>query len=300
MKSSVSLILILLCQALFAQQDDLLDLLEEKEKEGKQKREFVTATFKATRIVNSYSVELPAKYHLQFYIAHRFGNIFDDGWREFFGIDNADMRIGLEYGITDWLSAGWGRSSVGGTFDFMARVKFLKQSKGPRQIPLTMVWYSDIAISSAEMPDYVETNHRLSYAHQLSIARKFTRNFSFQVMPTYIHWNMVNTSNELNDYFSVGFGARYLVTRSIGLNLEYFQPVLKKDDGKMYVGSIAFALDIETGGHVFQVTITNSSGMIDQLYQLDNGGYWWDKYLRIGFNIHRNISFVKGGGKRKG
>ncbi|GIV34779.1 MAG: hypothetical protein KatS3mg031_2314 [Chitinophagales bacterium] len=295
MKSSFILSILLFgTLILHAQDDNLLKLLEEKEKEDKPKKEFVTATFKATRIVNGYSVELPAKYHLQFYIAHRFGNIFDNGWREFFGIDNADMRIGGEYGITDWLSAGWGRSSVGGTFDFMARVKFLRQSKSPRKIPLTMVWFSDLAISSAKMADYVETNHRLSYAHQLLIARKFTRSFSLQIMPTYIHWNLTQTPQERNDQFSLGIGGRLLVTPSIGLNLEYFQPLIKTEDGRFYVGSLGFALDIETGGHVFQITITNSTGMIDQLYQLDNGGYWWDKYLRLGFNIHRNISFVRG------
>ena len=277
-------------------QDDLLQLLDETG--GEPKTEYTSSTFKAVRIVNSHSVELPAKKNLQFVIQHRFGRV-DEGWRNFFGIDNADMRIGMEYGIFDWWGAGWGRSSVGGTFDFYTRFKMLKQSKGAKRIPLTMVWYSNMGIISKEQPDEVDAVHRLSYAHQLLVARKFTRDFSFQIMPTYTHENLVPSPNDKNDIFSIGFGARYLVSRSVGLNLEYFQPVTKREDGELYVGSLSFGIDIETGGHVFQVTVTNSTGMIEQLYIPYNTEYWWDKEIRLGFNINRNITFRTKGKTKK-
>lgn len=295
MKKLALLLSVFVCHAAFAQ-DDLLKELESQQEEPK--KEFVAGTFKATRIINGYSVELPGKKDFQFVISHRFGNV-TDGWREFFGIDDADMRIGLEYGIYDWWSVGFGRSSVGGTFDFSTRLKFLRQSTGARKIPLSMVWYSNIGIISKEQPEQVETVHRLSYAHQLMIARKFTRNFSFQVSPTYVHMNLVPTPNDQNDVFAVGMGTRYLVTRSMSINVEYYQPVTKREDGELYLGSLSIGIDIETGGHVFQVMISNSRGMIEQLYIPNNTGYWWDKEIHLGFNINRNIPLGSDGKKVK-
>lgn len=282
---------------LFAQ-DDLLKELEAEQAADKSLTEFTTGTFKATRVINGHSVELPAKKNLQFVIQHRFGTI-NSGWREFFGIDNADMRIGLEYGILPWWSAGFGRSSVGGTYDLYTRIKLMRQSKGARNLPFTLVWYSNMGINSKEQPEEVKKVHRLSYAHQLILARKFTRNFSFQVAPTYTHMNLVATPNDKNDVFAIGMGARYLVTRSISINAEYFQPVTKREDGNLYIGSLSVGIDIETGGHVFQVMITNSTGMIEQLYIPNNSGYWWDKEIHLGFNINRNITFGAGGKKKK-
>jgi len=287
MKKIPALLLLACCAGSVYSQEDLLKLLNEE-----PQTEYVQGTFKAMRIVNSHSVELPPKNNIQFVIQHRFGRV-DEGWRNFFGIDNADMRIGLEYGIFEWWSAGFGRSSVGGTFDFYTRLKMLRQSKGVKKIPLTMVWYSNIGIISKEQPDETDAVHRLNYAHQLLIARKFTRAFSFQIMPTYTHENLVPSANDKNDIFSIGFGARYLITRSVSLNLEYFQPITKKEDGDLYIGSISFGVDIETGGHVFQITVTNSTGMIEQLYIPYNTQYWWDKEIRLGFNINRNITFGK-------
>lgn len=298
MKSNFTLAVILCLFTTAYAQDDLLKLLEEEEKKEPQQTEYVINTFKATRIINGYSTELTAKKNLQFVIAHRFGSV-NSGWREFFGIDDADMRIGLEYGIYDWWNVGIGRSSVGGTVDLTTRVKFMRQSKGAKKIPFTLAGYANMAFVSKEQPPEVEVIHRISYAYQLMLARKFTKNFSFQVMPSYIHRNLTPTANDPNGIFSVGAGLRYLVSRSIGLNLEYFQPITKKEDGEMYIGSLGFGIDIETGGHVFQVTITNSRGMIDQLYIPNNSGHWWDKEIHIGFNINRNITFGAGGKKTK-
>ncbi len=297
MKKFISL-LMTACLVNFANaQDDLLQLLEEAANEPKT--EYISNTFKAVRIVNSHSVEMPSKKNLQFVIQHRFGRV-DEGWRNFFGIDNASMRIGMEFGIFNWWSAGWGRSSAGGIYDFYTRFKILRQSKGVKRIPFSMAWYSNMGISSqGELPEGVDKVHRLSYAHQLMIARKFTRIFSFQVMPTYTHKNVVPTANDKNDVFAVGFGARCLVSRNIGINLEYFQPVTKREDGELYIGSMSFALDIETGGHVFQIVVSNSTGLIEQVYIPDNTGHWWDKEIHLGFNINRNIILGKRRNKSK-
>ncbi len=293
-KLLLSLTALCLSNLIFAQ-EDLLDLLDETLAKEAPVTEYTMNTFKAVRIVNSHSTEMPVKNDMQFIISHRFGRL-DQGWRDFFGIDNADMRIGIEYGIFDWWSAGFGRSSVGGTIDLYTRLKILRQSKGAKNIPVTMVWYSNMGFNTKPQSAELDKVHRLSYAHQLLISRKFTRDFSFQVMPTYVHQNIVPTPNDKNDVFAVGFGARYLITRSVSLNLEYFQPTTKREDGELYTGSLAFGIDIETGGHVFQVTLSNSTGMIEQFYLSNNTGQWWDKEIRLGFNINRNITFS---GKKK-
>src|ERR1051325_3766928 len=155
-------------------QEDLLKVLDEQQKNEPPKPEYTTNTFKAVRIVNCHSVELPAKRNFQFVIQHRFGNI-NEGWRNFFGIDKADMRIGLEYGIFKWWSAGWMHNRVGGTWDLHTRLKLLRQSTGAKKMPFTLVWYSNIGIISKDQPAEVKTVHRLSYAHQILLARKFTR-----------------------------------------------------------------------------------------------------------------------------
>lgn len=277
-------------------QDDLLELLNEQVTDDSTRVEYVSATWKTTRVVNSISSDIPAKGVLQMVIQHRFGKI-NSGWRQFFGIDNADMRLGFEYGALDWLSAGFGRSSFGGNYDLFGKIKFLRQSKGAKKIPFTALWYSNIAINSKnsladQLPDSLYKNsYRVTYAHQLIIARKFTRNFSFQIMPTYVHLNLVQGPDDRNNIYSIGFGARYLVSRSVGINVEYFQLIPGEENGK-YAGSISFGVDIETGGHVFQVTLTNSTGLIPQLYLPNNTEYWWDNNIRLGFNINRVFSLV--------
>lgn len=286
-------LLLLSCLFLFQfafSQDDLLELLNEQVARDAPGIEYTIATFKTTRIVNGISSEIPGKGVMQMIIQHRFGKL-NTGWRELFGIDNADMRLGFEYGIMDWLSAGIGRSSVGGNYDLFGKVKFLRQSTGSRRIPITALWYSNIAINSKSQPAELDMVHRVSYAHQLVIARKFTRSLSVQLTPSYIHLNLVQTPDERNDIFSIGLGARYMVSRSVSFNAEYFQLIPGEENGQ-YAGSISFGIDIETGGHVFQVTLTNSTGMIPQLYIPNNSEYWWDNNIRLGFNINRVFTLV--------
>src|SRR5688572_973694 len=147
MRKLLLLLTVFTCHAALAQEDLLKQL--EAEQGTETSKEYVAGTFKATRIINGYSVELTGKKDIQFVISHSFGRI-QSGWREFFGIDDADMRIGLEYGIFEWWNVGFGRSSVGGTYHYTTPHKFLKQSKGG--IPLSMVWYSNIGINSKSLP----------------------------------------------------------------------------------------------------------------------------------------------------
>ncbi len=275
-----------------------MDMLDEADDE---KTEYTYATFKTTRIVTARSVELPAKGEMQTIIAHRFGRV-DGGWRNFFGIDQANMRIGFEYGAFDWLSVGFGRSNVEGTYDFYARAKVLRQSKGAKKMPFTVVWQSGFTVTSNDRPATREVDAvlRMGYFHQIAIARKFNSVFSLQIMPTFHHRNLTLYENTRNSVWSIGVGTRVKVSKSMSINLEYFQPIPGEEtfltlDGSSvtrFRGTMSIGIDIETGGHVFQVMLSNSQGMIDQMYIGQAQGYFWDGDIHLGFNINRIFSVV--------
>ena len=176
MKRLSLLLIALLVSVQLTAQDDLMKMLEDMEEE---ETEYAYATFKTVRIVNGHSIEMPANGVLELTIAHRFGRI-NQGIYDLFGLDQANMRIGLEYGVNDWLDLGVGRSNVQKTYDGFAKLRLLRQSKGKRNFPVSVGWVSAIALSSLRNtnPDEeINFAQRVNYTHQLMIARKFTDGF---------------------------------------------------------------------------------------------------------------------------
>ena len=275
-------------------QDDLLELLEEETKDENNVN-YTYATFKATRIINGQSVENTAGGVLSFIIAHRFGKI-NDGFYELFGLDQATIRFGLEYGITDELNIGIGRSSFQKTFDAYAKYKLLKQSSGARNMPVTLSLFSGIAATGVE--DLSPGNEdifssRLSYSYQLLLARKFSNNFSLQLSPTLIHRNLVRTPEIDNDVIALGAGARYKLSNRVTLNAEYFYRFNDENLGSDTFNAIALGFDIETGGHVFQLHITNSRGMLERYFVSETTGDITEGDIFFGFNINRVFTIVE-------
>jgi len=273
----------------FGQSDSLLNLLDEDAKQQPKQKEFVKSTFKATHVINGQSVEAPGKGVLQFIIMHRFNAFNQDGnsiTYNFFGLDAANIRIGLDYGINDRLSVGLGRSSLQKMYDGSFKYKLLRQTEGGG-MPVTVVWYSDMAIETdnrSTSAEEVAFSSRLNYTHQLLIARKFNKNLSLQLTPTYIHRNQVVSPNP-NDVFSMGFSGRYMLTKRTSVNAEYFY-LFPGYTANNYANVFSLGFDIETGGHVFQLMFTNSPGMIEPQFIAQNQGNFW-KTLRFGFNISR-------------
>jgi opacity protein-like surface antigen len=270
---------------------DLMDMLSEDES---AKTEFTYATFKATRVINGQSIELPPKGALNFVISHHFGRI-NSGAYEFFGLDQANIRFGFDYGFTDWLSAGIGRSSVNKTYDGNLKVKFLRQSKGDRAMPITMTYFGHMAITSLKWQEPERTNYfssRMEYTHQLLIARKFGSRVSVQVMPTYIHRNLVDSITDQNDVWAIGAGGRIKITSRVAITGEYYYllPGQTADD---YYNSASIGIDLETGGHVFQIYLTNSQGLIEEQFIPQTSGKWSKGDIHIGFNINRTFQIVK-------
>jgi hypothetical protein len=280
-------------------QDDLMDLLENDKKEV----DYAYATFKTTRIINSQSVENPAPGVLMFLIQHRFGRL-NTGSYEFFGLDQATIRIGLEYGITKRLCIGAGRSSYQKTFDGFLKYKILLQSSGARKMPVSMSYYASSAISTLkweEMGVGERTNYyssRISYTHQLLIARKFSNVLSVQLMPTLLHKNLVATSEDKNDIYSVGIGGRIKITKRMTVNAEYFYTPASQIS-YYFNQPLSVGLEIETGGHVFQLHFSNAQAFFDRGYLTETHGKWTKGDIYFGFGISRVFTLKKPGSFKK-
>ncbi|MDZ4822642.1 MAG: DUF5777 family beta-barrel protein [Flavobacteriales bacterium] len=284
-----SAMLTLFCFTTQAQDDDLLALLGED-----STVDYVTAGFKTTRVINLQSFENNAAGVLDFKISHRF-NYLNGGAYEFFGLDGATLRLGLEYGITKRLMVGVGRSTVNKTYDSFFKYKILRQSKGAKKMPVSMSWFSSIACNTLKWTDTTRTNYfssRLHYVHQLIIGRKFSEGFSAQLSPTVVHRNLVKTEAEPNDVFALGIGTRQKITRRTSINLEYIY-VLPDQLDAIYNNSLSVGFDIETGGHVFQLHFTNSRAMTESYFITETDGEWSAGDISFGFNISRVFTLKK-------
>ena len=265
-------------------QDDLMELFGEEE----PVTEYAYATFKTTRVCIGQSVENPPNGNLIFIVSHHFGSI-NQGFYEFFGLDQATTRIGFEYGFTDWLALGIGRSTLNKTFDGFAKVKLLRQSSGKKNMPFSLSYSGNMGVNGTKWQDPDRKNYftsRLSYAHQLLIARKFSNAFSLQLMPSLVHRNLVQREVDQNDVYAIGAGGRLKISNRVSLNAEYFflLPGQTADD---YYNTFTIGFDIETGGHVFQLFATNARGAIEEYFIPQTTGSWLNGDVRIGFNITR-------------
>jgi hypothetical protein len=272
-------------------QTDLMDLFGDEPETVL----YETATFKTTRLVLGQSVENPAPGVLMFLIQHHFGRI-NSGAYEFWGMDQANIRVGLEYGINEWLAVGVGRSSYKKTFDGFVKGKILRQSTGAKNMPLTVSYFGSTSLNSLKWQEPERENYfssRLAFTHQLLIARKFSPGFSFQITPTLVHRNLVPTEEDSNDIFAVGFGGRAKLTNRISLNAEYWyvlpdQIVTEPSDNALSIG-----FDIETGGHVFQLFFTNADPIFESGFITETRGKWDKGDIYFGFNISRVFTIVK-------
>ncbi len=273
----------------YTQAQDLLDLLPDE-----QAREFITASFKTNRVINLHSLENTAFGVLDFKISHRFG-FLSGGAYELFGLDQSTIRFGFDYGLTDRVMIGLGRSSFEKTYDGFAKYKFLRQSTGKGAMPVTAAFLATIALKSSKFPDPNRENYfssRLYYTYQLIVGRKFNESFSFQLSPSLVHRNLVATLAENNDVWAIGAGGRIRLGKRIAFNAEYIY-VLPDQLAPGFKNSLSVGMDIETGGHVFQVHLTNSTSMIEKGFIGETTGDPFNGDFRLGFNISRVFTIVK-------
>ncbi|MCB0402859.1 MAG: hypothetical protein KDD41_12300 [Flavobacteriales bacterium] len=282
-------------------QDDLMNMLEE-ETNNEAKPEKVTATFKAIKLINANTIETTKKKTLDFRITHRFGNMETSnaaGKHTLYGLDNAsNIRFSLDYGLTDKLSVGVGRSKTREHIDLNLKYRFLEQKE--KGLPVSAAYYTNMAISPvADVPEDKFAN-RLSYVHQLIIASKITPGISLEVLPTFVHRNYVDKSNlhpknnsaDENDLMALGFGGRFKLTKRFALVADYFMGFSEFRDGdNAYYDALAVGVEIETGGHVFHINLSNSEGIIENDFIPNTRGSWGKEEYKLGFNISRVFTF---------
>ncbi len=265
-------------------------LMKEQDiQDSTQRIQRVIGTFESSRLIAGHSVETSKKRNLDFRISHRFDEM-DEGIYDFFGLDNASIRFGFDYGITDRLTAGVGRSSWDKEYDITGKYKLLEQSSGKRNMPLTLTLLGELMIKTLKDPTGETTfDDRLSTAAQVLVARKFSTVFSAQIMPVWIHYVKTPQVGDPNDIFSIGIGASFKIFKRVRFNAEYY-PLFSGDKLSGTTAPLSLGFDIQTGGHVFQLFVSNSIGTNERLLITQTTGRWDKGQLHIGFNILRVFS----------
>ena len=269
----------------FAQ--DLLDILE---KETPQTDQIVTATFKGTRILNGHSIENRKDKELEFLISHRFGRV-NLGFDELFGLDQSNIRFALEYGLNDDITIGLGRSSYEKTYDSFMKYSLLKQKKGTNSFPFAVSLFGSVAVKT--LKDFDPSDKRtfsesLFYVGQVLIARKVNSSFSFQLTPTYVHRNTVRINEDPHGIFALGLGTRIKLNKRVSFNSEYYF-AMNESKSINARNSLAFGVDIETGGHVFQLILSNAITMIEKSFITETTDDFFAGDIHFGFNISRTF-----------
>ncbi|OHX64899.1 DUF5777 family beta-barrel protein [Flammeovirga pacifica] len=266
--------------SLFAQ-DDLLDEINSEDTAD----QFEMPAFKATRIINGQSTKLASKKEFHMIISHRFGSI-NDGISTFFGLDNANTYIGLLYGITDRINVAIGRETYRKTVNASLKVKLLEQHEN---MPIHLVAFGGF-YANTQLSDQVYTElttiDRFSYLFQLQMSRRFTDHLSLQLSPKYVRQNLKYSDYDVYNYFVVGIGGRYKVSKRVALTAEYDHNFSRSSQNP-YLNPLSLGVDLETGGHVFQLLFSNAQANLPPSYLTYATGDWSKGEIYFGFNIVR-------------
>jgi hypothetical protein len=253
---------------------------------------YTEGTFVSTRVINGQSTEGVTQGRLDFKIEHRF-DLIKNGFSEFYGLDHANTFFGFEYGIKDWLMVGINRTSLTQAISGYTKISLLRQSTGAKNMPLSVsllagTSYMGLPVdNSGVLGDYLS---QTSYNSQLLIARKFSDIFSAQLAPIWIHRNKVISLTNANDLFALGISATCKVSPTLSLSGEYY-PVINPSVyyTNHYQNSLSFSLNVEVGGHVFQIILSNASDMIEKGFIGETTGKWMKGDIHLGFNLLRKF-----------
>jgi hypothetical protein len=278
------------CNTLKAQDQDLLKLV--KDSATTKKSEWATAAFKSSRVINGQSMELIGKGVLDVRILHRFG-LISNGADELFGLDEASMRMGFDYGITNNLTIGVGRSTLNKELDAFLKFRPLRQG-ADGGFPFSIVLVSGVTVHTMKWADTARKNlfsSRMAYYNQVIIGRKFSNAFSLQLSPIMVHRNLVTNADDENNTWALGIGARLKLTKRTAFVVDYHPVLAGRQRGTKDPLSAGF--DIETGGHVFQLHFSNSTGMNEKAFLTGTTSDFWKGDIRFGFNLSRVFQVKK-------
>ena len=283
MKKSITTLFLLFTVLLFSQ-DDLLSEIDT----ATETPLYASAVFKGLKVINFESTKLVAKGGFNFIVSHRFGTV-KNGFQNLFGLDEAVTHLNFVYGLSDHINISASRSSNQKIYEVATKFRLVSQQAG--KIPFTVVGYTSVLANTALDTDNLpklEFKHRLSYIAQLLVSRKMNKNLSLILSPTFFHDNYLTDDFQENSQYGVGFGGRYKLGKRWSLNTEYGVH-LNRSKNSLYNNPFSIGVDLETGGHVFQLLFTNSQSMNTNGVFGTSTGEWRESDVYFGFNLARSF-----------
>lgn len=274
-------LLFFLIPTLIVAQEDLLSEIDSEIEE-----DYKSAAFKGLKIVNFESTKMVSSKEMYFVVSHRFGTL-ETGLKDFFGLDQAVTRLNFIYGISDAVNIGVSRSSFRKIYESSLKIRLLREKKGGS--PFTVVSSSNILINTSfdkEILPGLKFKNRIGYTTQLLISKKFNKNFSLQLIPTFFHDNYVDINEQDNSQYVIGFGGRHKLTKRWSINFDYGLH-LNRAENSPFNNPLSLGFDLETGGHVFQLHFTNAQPMNTNGFLGQGTGDWGEGDIFFGFNLSR-------------
>ena len=268
-------------------------------------QEYVFQTFKDRWIINSHSIEMLPKNRMDFRVTHRFGDLAGEsgGWQTFYGLESAaDVLIGFEYGATDNLSVGIFRTKGAGDLKQLVsptlKYRLLRQAEGGMPISLTAIAVGSVSTmqkveESEGLNSFPKFSHRIVNNLQIMAARKYSDAFSLQASVGWTHRNL-SPFAESNDVFNIGLAGRIQVSHALSIVGDFNLPLngaqspFNSAEINNYSPIIGLGVELETGGHVFQINLVNAQGIMPTDYIFYTRDAEWAKgQFRLGFTISR-------------
>ncbi len=279
-----------------AQQTDLFAMQDSANaaESRHQQPDKVINTFYSTRLVNSHTVEILGKGSMDFRINHRF-NPLNTGLYNMFGLDNASMRLGFDFGLAKNWMIGIGRSTFYKELDGFVKYRLLHQSSQRGGTPLSIALLASVSYRTLDMDPTLKVTgaDRTYFTGQVLFASKLSEGTSLQLSPTFTHYNRIlGFTGGSTSLFSVGLLARQKISKRVSINAEYFYQATRFNGT---YDPLSLGVDINTGGHVFQLHFTNSTGMNEHTFIHETTGSWGNGAVRWGFNVSRIFNL---GGKK--
>lgn len=293
-KIIIAFILCLSFVKLYAQEVSLLDSMMQSNRQSQK----ISGAFKSTRVINAHSIEMLGKKNLDVRILHRFGMI-NQGIKQFFGLDLASMRMGADYGITDYITVGLGRSTFRKELDAFVKIRLLQQATGYKPIPVSVIVVSGATLWTEKSFDSIQPTigERTSYYLQFVIGRKITSSLSLQASPIVLYSSRADNVGNTNTVVALGGGGRIKFSKRMAFTFDYHHVLGPKTPG--FRSPLSAGIDIETGGHVFQLHFSNAVGMNERAYIAQTTNEFFKGDIRFGFNLSR-LFFIGKKSKRSG
>ncbi|MBM3419984.1 MAG: hypothetical protein FJY11_02500 [Bacteroidetes bacterium] len=249
----------------------------------------VRDVFETGILMDNPTVLTPFKGLLEFQIHHRFG-IVNNGIKDVFGIyAPSNIRLGLNYGITDRIMIGAGSTKDYKLQDFIIKYAILQQTVSGK-VPVSLTYYGNMVVDLRNESEFGPAEayreiHRLSYFNQVIVARKISEVFSLQVAPTFFYFNSVQTGYR-NANFALSVGGRARFAASHAIIAEYNQVLNgQKNEDFNPKPQLAIGWEKGTATHAFQLFFANYKGIVPQRNFLFNQNDFASGDYLVGMNI---------------